>query len=86
MSFDQSGSTVPRRQLGRKLREAREARQINVAQAIAALEWSKPRLWRYETGQVAVRDTKDRNGGVLLVAPTDWAAFIEGVKAGEFDI
>lgn len=54
MSTDQSGSTVPRRQLGRKLREAREARQLTVAEAIAALEWSKPRLWRYETGQVPI--------------------------------
>ena len=35
---------------------------------------------------VAVRDTKDRSGGTLFVTPTEWAAFIEGVKGGEFDI
>lgn len=54
MSANESGSTVPRRQLGRKLRELREAAQQTVPQAIAALEWSKPRLWRYETGQVPI--------------------------------
>lgn len=54
MSTDQNGSTVPRRQLGRKLRELREAARLTVAQAIMALEWSKPRLWRYETGQVPI--------------------------------
>ncbi|WP_307834519.1 helix-turn-helix domain-containing protein [Paractinoplanes lichenicola] len=54
MSADSGGSTVPRRQLGRKLRELREAVPLTVAQAITALEWSKPRLWRYETGQVPI--------------------------------
>ncbi|MEU4243388.1 helix-turn-helix transcriptional regulator [Actinoplanes sp. NPDC026619] len=52
--MENGGSSVPRRQLGRKLRELRESAQLTVAQAIAALEWSKPRLWRYETGQVPV--------------------------------
>lgn len=36
-------------------------------------------------GVVAVRDTKDRDGGTLLIAPVEWAAFISGVKDGEFD-
>ncbi|MBU2667376.1 helix-turn-helix domain-containing protein [Actinoplanes bogorensis] len=40
--------------MGRKLRELREAVPLTVVQAIAALEWSKPRLWRYETGQVPI--------------------------------
>jgi transcriptional regulator with XRE-family HTH domain len=54
VSTEQGGSTVPRRQLGRKLRELREARSLTVTQSITALEWSKPRLWRYETGQVPI--------------------------------
>jgi transcriptional regulator with XRE-family HTH domain len=54
VSAEQGGSTVPRRQLGRKLRELREARSLTVTQSISALEWSKPRLWRYETGQVPI--------------------------------
>jgi hypothetical protein len=35
---------------------------------------------------VAVRDTKDRSGGTILVSSAEWAAFIRGVKEGEFDI
>jgi transcriptional regulator with XRE-family HTH domain len=54
VNSEQGGSTVPRRQLGRKLRELREAKSLTVAQSISALEWSKPRLWRYETGQVPI--------------------------------
>ena len=36
---------------------------------------------------VAVRDTKDNgNGPVLFFTPTEWAAFVHGTKAGEFDL
>jgi hypothetical protein len=35
---------------------------------------------------VPVRDTKDRDGGTLLFSRSEWAAYIAGVKAGEFDI
>ena len=34
---------------------------------------------------VAVRDTKNRDGGTLLFRRVEWAAFIDGAKAGEFD-
>ena len=34
---------------------------------------------------VAVRDTKDRQGAMLLFTGEEWKAFIEGVKTGEFD-
>jgi uncharacterized protein DUF5753/helix-turn-helix protein len=54
VSTGQGGSTVPRRQLGRQLRELRESARLTIGQAIAVLEWSKPRLWRYETGQVPI--------------------------------
>jgi transcriptional regulator with XRE-family HTH domain len=49
------GSTVPRRQLGRYLRQLREEAQITVKAAADALEWSTPRLWRIEKGAVAMR-------------------------------
>ncbi len=49
------GSTVPRRQLGRSLREARTAARFTVRAAAKALEWSEPKLWRIETGQVSMR-------------------------------
>ena len=52
--MDDAGSTVPRRQLGRYLRELREHGHITVTAAAKALEWSQPRIWRYETGQVPI--------------------------------
>lgn len=35
---------------------------------------------------VAVRDTKDRDGGTQIYTPAEWTAFVEGVKGGEFDL
>jgi uncharacterized protein DUF397 len=35
---------------------------------------------------VAVRDTKDREGGVLVVADTSWIGFLGEVKRGAFDL
>jgi hypothetical protein len=35
---------------------------------------------------IAVRDSKDPNGPVLLCPRAGMAAFIAGVKAGEFDL
>ena len=36
-------------------------------------------------GVVAVRDSKDRSGPVLAFTPSEWSAFIAGVKNGKFD-
>jgi len=35
--------------------------------------------------RIAVRDSKDRNGPVLVFTPFEWAAFVGGVRDGEFD-
>ena len=35
---------------------------------------------------VAVRDSRNRDGAVLEFSHGDWAAFLRGVKAGEFDL
>ena len=35
---------------------------------------------------VAVRDTKNRGGGIQTYTHLEWAAFVEGVKDGEFDL
>jgi hypothetical protein len=35
---------------------------------------------------VAVRDTKDRDGGILTFTHDVWGLFVAGVKAGEFDL
>ncbi|MGP4019378.1 DUF397 domain-containing protein [Saccharopolyspora sp. 5N708] len=35
-------------------------------------------------GGVGVRDTKDRDGGILAFGPESWAGFLASVKAGRF--
>src|SRR5215469_12027890 len=55
MTPETTGSTVPRRQLGRHLRELRNRAKMTVKVAAEALEWSEPKLWRIETGQTALR-------------------------------
>jgi Domain of unknown function (DUF397) len=35
---------------------------------------------------VAVRDSKDPGGPVLVVIPQQWRAFATGIKADEFDL
>jgi predicted secreted Zn-dependent protease len=37
-------------------------------------------------GQVLVRDSKDREGPVLVFTPDEWQAFAAGVRGGEFDL
>lgn len=34
---------------------------------------------------VLMRDSKDPDGPVLRFTPAEWAAFMDGMKAGEFD-
>jgi Domain of unknown function (DUF397) len=36
-------------------------------------------------GQIAVRDSKNLNGRQHTFTQAEWAAFVQGVKAGEFD-
>lgn len=50
-----TGSTVPRRQLGRHLRDLRNRARLTVRAAAHALEWSEAKLWRIETGQTSLR-------------------------------
>lgn len=50
-----TGSTVPRRQLGRYLRELRNKSRLTVRVAAAQLEWSEAKIWRIETGQTSLR-------------------------------
>jgi hypothetical protein len=39
-----------------------------------------------EHGVVLVRDTKNRDAGVLAFAPGEWAAFVSSIKAGDLDL
>lgn len=34
---------------------------------------------------VGVRDTKDRDGGLLCISPTRWAAFVGAVKDDRYE-
>ncbi|WP_093168195.1 DUF397 domain-containing protein [Sinosporangium album] len=38
------------------------------------------------SGVVAVRDSKNPGGAVLVFSPDEWKAFVGGVKKGEFDL
>ncbi len=49
------GSTVPRRQLGRFLRQLREGANKTVKTAAEELEWSPVKIWRIESGQTSMR-------------------------------
>ncbi|BFU43477.1 DUF397 domain-containing protein [Krasilnikovia sp. MM14-A1004] len=41
----------------------------------------------YVNGVISVRDTKDQgNGPVLTFSEREWAAFLAGARAGEFDL
>ncbi|MGH3829948.1 MAG: helix-turn-helix domain-containing protein [Pseudonocardiaceae bacterium] len=50
-----TGSTVPRRQLGRYLRDLRGQARLTVRSAATRLEWSETKIWRIETGQTSMR-------------------------------
>ena len=36
-------------------------------------------------GMIAMRDSKDPDGLVLMYTAAEWGAFLHGAKAGEFD-
>jgi hypothetical protein len=55
MPEQMTGSTVPRRQLGRYLRDLRNSQRLTVRAAAERLEWSEAKIWRIETGQVSLR-------------------------------
>jgi transcriptional regulator with XRE-family HTH domain len=48
-------STVPRRQLGRSLRQLRERANITLRAAAQRFEWSETKMWRIETGRTPLR-------------------------------
>ncbi|MDG4804617.1 helix-turn-helix transcriptional regulator [Micromonospora sp. WMMD980] len=56
----ETGSSVPRRQLGRLLRQAREEAGIALEAAATTLEWSRAKMYRLEAGRTSLR-THDVN-------------------------
>ena len=37
-------------------------------------------------GRVAVRDSKNRNGSILVFSTIEWTAFTDGVRDGQFEL
>jgi len=49
--LEDTGTTLPRRQLGRLLRDARTATGMSLEEAAALVQWSRPTLSRLERGE-----------------------------------
>lgn len=71
MSEDTAGSTVPRRQLGRYLRDLRGKARLTVKAAARELEWSEAKIWRIETGQISLRSLDVKAMCQVYGAPDD---------------
>jgi transcriptional regulator with XRE-family HTH domain len=74
-----TGSTVPRRQLGRHLRELRNLSRLTVKAAAAKLEWSEPKIWRIETGQTSLRSLDVEAMCKVYGAPADLTEALMGL-------
>lgn len=74
-----TGSTVPRRQLGRYLRDLRCKARLTVKAAAKALEWSEAKIWRIETGQTSLRSHDVDAMCRVYGAPTDFAVVLMGL-------
>jgi hypothetical protein len=61
---------------------------------LSRAEWRKSTLCgpdgcvevAFVEGGVAVRDSKNRGGSVLVVSAQDWAGFVGAARDGEFDL
>jgi len=70
----EAGSTVPRRQLGRYLRQLREEAGITGASAAKKLDWSYQKIWRTEHGRQPSRPLDVKNMCELYGAADDITA------------
>jgi len=69
-----TGSTVPRRQLGRHLRDLRTQAGLTVRGAAKDLAWSETKLWRIETGRTSTRSPDVERLCRMYQAPADLTA------------
>ena len=74
-----TGSTVPRRQLGRYLRDLRNRQRITVKTAAEEMEWSETKIWRVETGQTSLRSHDVALMCSLYAAPPDITEALMGL-------
>jgi transcriptional regulator with XRE-family HTH domain len=81
MPQEMSGSTVPRRQLGRYLEDLRENAGLNRKDAAKALERSAPTLWRIETGRAPVRGIEVDAMCRLYGATPEMTQFLTGLAS-----
>ncbi len=74
-----TGSTVPRRQLGRYLRDLRNRQHMTVKTAAEELEWSETKIWRIETGQTSLRSHDVELMCRIYGAPADLSEALMGL-------
>ena len=79
MSEGATGSTVPRRQLGRYLRDLRNKAPLTVRAAAVKLEWSEAKIWRIETGQTSMRSLDVRTMCEIYGARAELTAALMGL-------
>ena len=79
MAMETTGSTVPRRQLGRYLRELRNRERLTVKAAAEKLEWSEAKMWRIETGQTSLRSLDVEAMCRIYGAPADLTEALMGL-------
>ncbi|MFE2937481.1 helix-turn-helix domain-containing protein [Streptomyces sp. NPDC059255] len=74
-----TGSTVPRRQLGRYLRDLRNKARLTVRAAARELEWSEAKMWRIETGQTSLRSLDVEAMCKIYGAPDELTSALMGL-------
>jgi transcriptional regulator with XRE-family HTH domain len=79
MPEEMTGSTVPRRQLGRYLRDLRNSQRLTVRAAAGRLEWSEAKIWRIETGQTSLRSLDVETMCRIYGAATDMTQALMGL-------
>ncbi len=79
MTEGRTGSTVPRRQLGRYLRDLRNRARLTVRAAAGRLEWSEAKIWRIETGQTSLRSLDVETMCKIYGAPGDLTEALMGL-------
>ena len=79
MTEGTTGSTVPRRQLGRYLRDLRGQARLTVRVAAQELEWSEAKIWRIESGQTGMRSLDVEAMCRIYGAPVDKTEALVGL-------
>jgi hypothetical protein len=74
-----TGSTVPRRQLGRHLRDLRNRAGMTVKIAAGQLEWSEVKMWRIENGHISLRSHDVQAMCQVYGAPPDLTRALMGL-------